>query len=722
MMHTPPRLVGFPFLLFRSSHNMRLKLTGKSSALLLCLLVFGLQAPAGQAQDNLLLPSVVSEQLGNEISGGIAARTVEQLLNLQQTSQPENYYRSFKYLETRAKELGLFKIRLSEIPETRIEWDVRKAELWMLSPVTRKLANFHENPAALAAFSHTNHTMVELVDVGAGVQKTDYAGKNVENKIVLARGPLNRVVREAVWQRGALGILSYQEQEPGSESRHANSDHWQVLPISNGKASTFAFAIPSQTANDLKQILQTSSERTTFGRDKISQAQTAVLLRVDIDASVRKVGKSWHLMAEIPGEEVLNEDIVISAVLPDNAAPPFHDFSGAAGLLEIARTLTRLINDGLLPLPRRTIRFWWLPDKDALQTHFIKRPDTKDSLLVNLHLDTIGHARQNDTGARLALAPQANMTYWNDIMQVLASGMAKQIAMQSTETTNRLLASPSLFSPKNPHAPFSLDVVSNSSHEVVQFFSQSAFALPSAVLSGRFADTLTSRSQLIDELDTIQYKRNLFLASAATWYLSRLTDDDIPALVAKIYQSSQVRLAHTLKIAFERIIQDEKLGYLLADLVIEESIAREAEALQSASVLASHSDALEIINDFLNSYRDDAKSAQNRIKLLYSGIYQRRPPRVQLDANAKAALRIVPRNVQDLSTYLDRQKKLTYSAMSFWEYEVLNFVNGQRSVYDIYRAVLAESILVPGKPHPEITLTFVQATIGKAAENGLLDF
>lgn len=60
--------------------------------------------------------------------------------------------------------------------------------------------------------------------------------------------------------------------------------------------------------------------------------------------------------------------------------------------------------------------------------------------------------------------------------------------------------------------------------------------------------------------------------------------------------------------------------------------------------------------------------------------------------------------------------------MSFWEYEVLNFVNGQRSVYDIYRAVLAESILVPGKPHPEITLTFVQATIGKAAENGLLDF
>ena len=54
----------------------------------------------------------------------------------------------------------------------------------------------------------------ELVDVGAGIAEADYAGKTVTGRIVLAYGAVAAAHREAVWKRGALGVLSHATNRP----------------------------------------------------------------------------------------------------------------------------------------------------------------------------------------------------------------------------------------------------------------------------------------------------------------------------------------------------------------------------------------------------------------------------------------------------------------------------------------------------------------------------
>ena len=62
---------------------------------------------------------------------------------------------------------------------------------------------------SIADYSRPASLTAELVDVGAGETPADYAGKDVRGKIVLAFGTPALVTEQAVWKRGASGILSW---------------------------------------------------------------------------------------------------------------------------------------------------------------------------------------------------------------------------------------------------------------------------------------------------------------------------------------------------------------------------------------------------------------------------------------------------------------------------------------------------------------------------------
>lgn len=683
-------------------------------------------------QENVFLPTQLFDQLNNELSGEIAIHTMRELAAIQQSSNSSSYFKAFKFLEKRAREIGLFHTRLIEQPASRYEWDVRKAELWMLSPQTRKLANFHEINASLAVFSRSTNAMAELIDVGTGESDADYSGKDVAQKIVLASGVLDLVMRKAVWEYGALGVLSYHSRTNRKLTDKIFPELWQTIPIGdgNGKTGTFAFVLSADAANNLKQILNSKSGRTTFGRDKSTNNVTSVLLRVDIDASVRDAGKSWHLIADIPGEEILSEDIVLTAMLPDNAIPPFYENSGAAGLLEIARTLTRLINDGLLPVPRRSIRFWWTSGSESLPPYFMRYPEAKDSILVHLSLDQIGGVNQFSGGYQIALAPHSNATFWNDVVASIAVFLrelnspaltiSKDTYSQNTRPASWQWA---VFSRTGSTDPYDIEHAFHYLNPSQKFFTQSAIGIPSLAIMPKKTPDFLSQSQIFEQLDPTQLKRNIFLATAASLYLAGFSDKNIAELVAAVYSNGQKRLATALERAFQLVSQDESSGYGLAELIVEEGIKREAETLGTISYLATNSQVLDLINDFSRNLRDDEKTAKNRLKLFYSSRYKRRPPRTdRLGAQAKLALRTVPRNNPDLATYLSRRPDLGTLLPPFVVDEIFNFVDGQRSVYEIYRAMHAEAIMAGFWPNDMVTLENVRGVLDKGVKNGMLAY
>src|SRR6185503_7875035 len=92
-------------------------------------------------------------------------------------------------------------------------WSCTSGEAWTLDP-PEKLAAYGDVRVSIADESRTTHVVAEVVDVGAGVSEADYKGKDVKGKIALASGQVAAAQREAVWKRGALGLLSHMTQRP----------------------------------------------------------------------------------------------------------------------------------------------------------------------------------------------------------------------------------------------------------------------------------------------------------------------------------------------------------------------------------------------------------------------------------------------------------------------------------------------------------------------------
>src|SRR3989442_7754196 len=86
---------------------------------------------------------------------------------------------------------------------------MRAAKLWLLEHSRIKLVDVCETPTSVADNSPSADITAEMVDVGEGTMESDFAGKDVSGKIVLAYGPIDKVKELACWARGAAGIISY---------------------------------------------------------------------------------------------------------------------------------------------------------------------------------------------------------------------------------------------------------------------------------------------------------------------------------------------------------------------------------------------------------------------------------------------------------------------------------------------------------------------------------
>ena len=111
-------------------------------------------------------------------------------------------------------------------------WTLEGGELWLLEPRVVKLGDVRETPTSVADNSPTADVTADLVDVGEGTEESDYAGKDVSGKIVLAFGPPDKVKELACWTRGAVGIVSYHSTRTNPWTDHPDQIAWSHLNAS----------------------------------------------------------------------------------------------------------------------------------------------------------------------------------------------------------------------------------------------------------------------------------------------------------------------------------------------------------------------------------------------------------------------------------------------------------------------------------------------------------
>src|SRR5439155_25333478 len=96
--------------------------------------------------------------------------------------------------------------------------------------------------------------------------------------------------------------------------------------------------------------------------------------------------------AAIPGADprLREEEIAFSCHL-DHQRPGANDnTSGCVTILEVARSLAKLIAEGRLARPARTLRFIWPPELEGTSALLASRPDWVRRVKAVVHMDMVG--------------------------------------------------------------------------------------------------------------------------------------------------------------------------------------------------------------------------------------------------------------------------------------------------------------------------------------------
>jgi aminopeptidase YwaD len=339
------------------------------------------------AQKPPLLGEKEVAAIAGEISGEAAKRNLEGIARFHRQRGSKGFHEAAELVAGKLREYGLNDVVILQYPadgkifygtqRSRPAWDAEVGELFERvndsSPACEKqaqetvdrthkegkigvlvvclktIASYKTDPVALAEDSESGRGLfTTLVDVGAGTSEGDYAGKDVEGKIVLVSAQPGAVQDLAVGKFGAVGIVSCaQNQKTAWWGENLDAVRWGHLETFSAN-KTFAFMVSLRTARAME--------------DRLARGEK-IFLHAVVKAG-QHAGNCEVVTATIPGadEKLKKEEIVFSCHL-DHQRPGANDnASGCATILEVARTLQHLISLGKLTRPARTIRFVFPPE------------------------------------------------------------------------------------------------------------------------------------------------------------------------------------------------------------------------------------------------------------------------------------------------------------------------------------------------------------------------
>src|SRR5438477_11611929 len=159
-------------------------------------------ASTTKAQKPPLLPEKDVAALANELSGETAKRNLEGIARFHRQRGSRGFHAAAELVAERARAYGLSDVAILQFPadgkifygtqRSRMPWDADFAELWELKKDGEAwkpailMASYEAMPITLAEDSESADVTADLVDVGNGTAESDYAGKDVRGKIVLA--------------------------------------------------------------------------------------------------------------------------------------------------------------------------------------------------------------------------------------------------------------------------------------------------------------------------------------------------------------------------------------------------------------------------------------------------------------------------------------------------------------------------------------------------------
>lgn len=642
-------------------------------------------------QYKTLLPESIMDEIIGECSGETAMNHMIEMAGYNRDRLENEFTTTFleaEYVLEMLKSYGIPDAKIERFPGGEV-WNGIKGELWEISPNRAKIADYDDLRAVLASGSKSTDVEAELIWIGEG-EDEDFDNKDVDGKIVVTSGSLSGVHNRAV-ARGAVGVVSMNTPRPLKDPLQIP---WRGL---RGDDATFAFNLNAREGEILKnrllsgEVIRVHAVVESALRDYELQDPTAVIYGTDRDAG--EVIFSAHLF-EGYTKQGANDNI-----------------SGSVVILDVARTLNTLIEEGRIPRPKRNIRFLWIPEFSGTGPWVNAHKELMGNTLCNINLDMVGlHLSKSHSFFCLMRTTFGNPHYLNDVMEHYYSyvGETNREMIHNRRAggfTKRIVA------PSGSDDPFYYKIDPHygaSDHEVFNDWGIQVPGIMMITWPDLYYHTSEDRPY---NCDATQLKRAAVIAAASAYTIASADKNMAMKIAAETFSHAANRLGIQFGRAIDELsastVNDFTNTYKKARSYIEATVMNEKETLESIIELTGNSEDMDnyikTVQSSVQKIGEGQLAALDEQMRAIARQLNVTPVKVQLNDLEKRASSLVPRQTvkvkeagyQGHSRILrELPSEITdrYPVISLYDTrELSRLVNGKHSALDIKKLLDTQS-------------------------------
>lgn len=491
----------------------------------------------------------IARLIFEELSGERAQAITTEITKYHRPPGSEGYHAATNVVARELSMLGLENITSARYPldaETSVghhplplAWEPYGAVVCTVSPVEEEVVNMESASSCLAWWSAPTPNggiTAELVDVGTGESDRDFRGKDVRGKIVLI-GHTERpggwvyAAREAL-NRGAVGILSdylfYTFKPYRTRENLPEAVQLLRLPNQQGDYNAWACSISYTAAQRLRSLLQ----------------QGPVKLHAEIRARLFK-GEGENLVATIPGRELSDEFVLFVAHTSAATCPCANCAAGPALMVEIARTLNKLIERGEIERPRRSIKFLFVIEGSGSKAYIASNRDEISKIKTVFCFDSVGHDQSKLKSSLLFYNhPDSTPSFINDYFAGVMERVPKDNSWVFRESKD---LSPVRFY-QAPYTPWSDNHI------------WAGLGIPSPLIMSWPDLYFHTQFLTADKTDPQVFRMAGVTSALAAYEIANANADEAMIIAQEVFARGRYRLEETFTRRTRQLLENKKLG------------------------------------------------------------------------------------------------------------------------------------------------------------------
>ncbi|GEM_PF-590524 len=469
-----------------------------------------------------LLPEKITNEIVEASSGELAWRHIVELAPY---TQPRYDYefkgnlRETDYILSKLKEYGI-KHSLDVVGKTNT-WRGLAGTLFEVSPGRDKIADFHDVPEMLLEGSQPVDVQAQLIWVGDGTPEfLELKREEIKGKIAVTSGYPYLVHARAI-NEGAVGIVSFYSPRPLIDPVQ--------IPNESIRPEGFGFLLPPRDGAIL--------------RDRLLRGEQ-IIVQAKVDSRTEQVDLQvpWCV---IQGKDTTAGEIIITAHLFEGYVKmgANDNMSGSAVILEVAHVLDKLIKEGKIEQPVRSIRFLWVPEFSGTIPWVNLHLQKVKKALCNINLDMVGlNLRANRSFFCLHRSGFSTAHYVNDVLESYFRYVGETNVEGITDGLGRRGFSRRIIAPTGTDDPFYYRILTLHGSSDNAVFNDWSINVPGVKLITWPDNYYHSSEDNPDKCDPTQLRRAVFITAAAAYTIASADDEMAKRILSEMHSAASVRM------------------------------------------------------------------------------------------------------------------------------------------------------------------------------------